>query len=325
MAGRGGGAGRLGVVVAVAVLGLLSGSAMAVEVVNLPTPPPSGGPNNGGHFRFGTVSWNKLQHQPPKIRFTVEAAFRRTYAATNFRGSGVDGFLITGDTFKPSGLETIMFDFGDGSMLSPIQFTAQAYSMSEDWVQGVATFEHTYAALSSSTPFESSGAGARAAAVQERHRWLQQAAAAFPAGAEAARYQAAFKGCCRLSELAANADTSWKLVSKLNVRDDDNSPRITLLPEPISMLPPEAQSDATPSVQTVVRKMRPAGVEPSMYVPASDEIFGSTGLAPVSFTTVWEKAVDIGHAPVGLAMTVAPHNLANVLVHPHDGLVTVAA
>lgn len=86
MAGRGGGAGRLGVVVAVAVLGLLSGSAMAVEVVNLPTPPPSGGPNNGGHFRFGTVSWNKLQHQPPKIRFTVEAAFRRTYAATNFRG-----------------------------------------------------------------------------------------------------------------------------------------------------------------------------------------------------------------------------------------------
>jgi len=73
-------------VAVVAVLGLLSGSAMAVEVVNLPTPPASGGPNNGGHFRFGTVAWNKLEHQPPKIRFTIEAAFRRSYAATNFRG-----------------------------------------------------------------------------------------------------------------------------------------------------------------------------------------------------------------------------------------------
>lgn len=106
------------------------------------------GPNNGGHFRFGTVSWVKLQQQPPKIRFTVEAAFRRSFGATNFQGSGADGKLVVGDKFKPSGLETIMFDFGDGNMLTPMMFTVQAYSLVEDWVQGVSTFEHTYQRLS---------------------------------------------------------------------------------------------------------------------------------------------------------------------------------
>jgi len=306
---------------AAVALDFLAGSAVATEVVNLPTPPPSGGPNNGGHFMFGTVSWKKLQHQPPKIRFTLEASFRRSYGATNFRGSGGDGFLVTGDTFKPSGLETIMFDFGDGAMLSPIEFTVQAWSAAEDWVQGVASFEHTYAALSSSTPYE---------------------------------YSATFKGCCRRSDLAANADTAWRLVSLLNVRDDDNSPRVTVLP-----------------LQTVPRRVRPADAEPAFYVPASDEIFGSTGLAPLAFTTVcrtapclarhpegcskidkrastacapqqrppprayaercgaraqrWEKATAIGHAPAGLAGTTVPQNLANVLLDERAGLLTLAA
>ena len=69
-----------------------------------------------------------------------EAAFRRSFGSTNFKGSGADGKLVVGDTFKPSGLETIMFDFGDGSMLTPMMFTVQAYSLSEDWVQGISTF-----------------------------------------------------------------------------------------------------------------------------------------------------------------------------------------
>lgn len=54
----------------------------------------TGGPNNGGQFRFGTVSWVKVVHDPPTIRFTIEAAFRRGYTAMNFRGSGADGNLI---------------------------------------------------------------------------------------------------------------------------------------------------------------------------------------------------------------------------------------
>ena len=59
----------------------------------LPIPPNMDGPNNGGHFIFGTVSWTKLQHDPPMIEFTVEAAFRRSYSSTNFQGSGDDGPL----------------------------------------------------------------------------------------------------------------------------------------------------------------------------------------------------------------------------------------
>jgi hypothetical protein len=54
----------------------------------------TGGPDNGGQFRFATVSWIKLQHYPPTIRFTVEAAFRRGFTAINYRGTGPDGKLI---------------------------------------------------------------------------------------------------------------------------------------------------------------------------------------------------------------------------------------
>ena len=122
--------------VALTVAALLSlASTSASQQPPLPVPPNLQGPNNGGHFRFGTVSWVKLQQQPPKIRFTVEAAFRRSFGATNFQGSGADGKLVVGDKFKPSGLETIMFDFGDGNMLTPMMFTVQAYSLVEDWVQ----------------------------------------------------------------------------------------------------------------------------------------------------------------------------------------------
>jgi LysM repeat protein len=186
-----------GMLAAAAVLLSLAAPSSQQVVPPLPVPPNLAGPKNGGHFRFGTVSWVKLQQQPPRIRFTVEAAFRRSFGATNFKGSGADGKLVVGDTFKPSGLETIMFDFGDGSMLTPMMFTVQAYSLAEDWVQGVSTFEHTYARLSSTTPFQ---------------------------------YIGTFKGCCRMSELGRNADTAWALSSIMNVRDDVSSPRLSVLP-----------------------------------------------------------------------------------------------
>jgi len=73
---------------------LLVGPIGSALVPNLPTPPASGGPDNGGQFRFATVSWIKVQHDPPIIRFTVEAAFRRGFTALNFQGSGADGLLV---------------------------------------------------------------------------------------------------------------------------------------------------------------------------------------------------------------------------------------
>jgi len=151
--------------VAAVLLSLASPSSSAVPA--LPVPKMGMAAKNGGHFRFGTVSWVKLEQQPPTIRFTVEAAFRRSFTSTNFKqGSGKDGILMVGDHFRPSGLETIMFDFGDGAMLTPMVFEVQAYSDTEDWVQGVSTFDHKYARLSSSTPYQ---------------------------------YIGTFKGCCRMS------------------------------------------------------------------------------------------------------------------------------
>eukprot|EP00286_Rhodomonas_abbreviata_P002149 CAMPEP_0181344680 /NCGR_PEP_ID=MMETSP1101-20121128/32315_1 /TAXON_ID=46948 /ORGANISM="Rhodomonas abbreviata, Strain Caron Lab Isolate" /LENGTH=224 /DNA_ID=CAMNT_0023456525 /DNA_START=676 /DNA_END=1347 /DNA_ORIENTATION=+ len=112
-------------------------------------------------------------------------------------------------------------------------FTVHSYSIAEDWVQAICSFEHEYSRLTSTTPF---------------------------------KYKATFKGCCRLSDLEVNADTSWSLSTVLNVRDDDHSPRLTVLP-----------------LQTLVKKQRPGDAEPSLYLPADDNVFGdpATSAAPL--------------------------------------------
>mmetsp|Transcript_59543 Transcript_59543/g.140278 ORF Transcript_59543/g.140278 Transcript_59543/m.140278 type:complete len:835 (+) Transcript_59543:252-2756(+) len=243
--------------------------------VILPEPPEINGPANGGHFRFATVSWTRLEAQPPKIRFTVEAAFRRDYSAVNFRGSGADGHLVVGDHFKPSGLETIMFDFGDGSMLTPMTFTVEAYSIAEDWVQATCSFDHEYARLTSTTPF---------------------------------KYRATFKGCCRVSDLEHNADTSWSLSTVLNVRDDNHSPRLTVLP-----------------LQTLVKKMRPSDPEPSFYLPADDNVFGAMEAQSFPVLKTWEIMGYIGAAPSVIRQTDPPSNLPNLEVDHMTGLITLAA
>jgi hypothetical protein len=237
----------------------------------LPVPPQLLGPNNGGHFMFGTVSWVKLQHQPPIISFTVEAAFRRSYSATNFKGSGDDGLLVVGDTFKPSGLESIMFDFGDGSMLTPMQFTVQAYSKSQDWVQGVSTFRHQYARFSSTTPFE---------------------------------YVGTFKGCCRLSDIKVNGDTAWALSSIMNLRDDMSSPRLTVLP-----------------VQTVIKKHRPSTPNPSLYIPASDDLLRAH---PMPLPKTFAGMPNIGHAPSIIGTAQPPANLPHLSLNSITGEITLA-
>ena len=252
-----------------ALLSLVSPSSSAVPL--LPVPPNLHGPNNGGHFIFGTVHWVKLQQQPPVIRFTVEAAFRRSYGSTNFKGSGVDGYLVEGDKFKPSGLETIMFDFGDGSMLTPMMFTVEAYSIQEDWVQGYTTFEHTYARLSSNTPFE---------------------------------YVGTFKGCCRRSDLAVNADTSWALSTIMNVRDDPSSPRLTVLP-----------------MQTVLKKQRPSAPDPFLYIPAGDDMHHEH---PTPKLKTWQLMGNIGHAPSIIGTAKAPKNLPHWSIDSASGRISLA-
>jgi len=152
---------------------------------------------NGGHYRYGSVSWKKLQQQPPVIEFTVEAVFRRNFGSANFKGSGADGFLVSGDRFKPSGYETIMFDFGDGSILMPMSFVVDGYSVQENWIYSVATFQHTYPLLLSDSAFS---------------------------------YTTTFKGCCRHSDFVHNAHTSWILANSINVRDDGGSPQLYSIP-----------------------------------------------------------------------------------------------
>eukprot|EP00286_Rhodomonas_abbreviata_P001098 CAMPEP_0181289584 /NCGR_PEP_ID=MMETSP1101-20121128/957_1 /TAXON_ID=46948 /ORGANISM="Rhodomonas abbreviata, Strain Caron Lab Isolate" /LENGTH=709 /DNA_ID=CAMNT_0023393809 /DNA_START=733 /DNA_END=2862 /DNA_ORIENTATION=- len=154
-------------------------------------------------------------------------------------------------------------------------FTVHSYSIAEDWVQAICSFEHEYSRLTSTTPF---------------------------------KYKATFKGCCRLSDLEVNADTSWSLSTVLNVRDDDHSPRLTVLP-----------------LQTLVKKQRPGDAEPSLYLPADDNVFGDPATSAAPLLKTWEIMGNIGAAPSLIRTSIPPANLPNLDIDLNSGLITLAA
>ena len=245
---------------------------------------PAVAQNNGGMFRYGTVSWIRTQQNPPIISFTVEAAFRRSYGSVDFRGSGPDGNLVYNDKFRPSGYETIAFDFGDSRMLTPMLFQVTAYSISEDWVQAVSTFDHQYPEITAAT------------------WWKPLEQGAF--------LQTVFRGCCRVSNLlGGNADTSWSLVSVVNLLLDYSSPRLSSLP-----------------IITVRKRQRPLDPDPSFYILADDN-YPTTNEPSIqpAMPTAWGFTADIGGAGAALDQTTRPRNLPNFMFNSTTGLITLAA
>jgi hypothetical protein len=236
---------------------------------------------NGGMFWYGTVSWIRTQQNPPIIRFTVEAAFRRSYGSVDFRGSGPDGNLVFRDKFRPSGFETIAFDFGDSRMLTPMLFEVTAYSIAEDWVQAVSTFDHQYPDITATT------------------WWKPLEQGAFR--------QTVFKGCCRVSNLlGGNADTSWSLVSVVNLLQDYSSPRLSSLP-----------------IISLRKRQRPQDPDPSFYILADDNLPTSNqpSIQP-AMPAAWGFTADIGGPGAGSA---TPRNLPNFIYDAVTGLITLSA
>ena len=50
--------------------------------------------NNGGHYRFANIRWRRLCGNT--VEFTLQTAWRRDYSSTYWKGSGPDGYAITG-------------------------------------------------------------------------------------------------------------------------------------------------------------------------------------------------------------------------------------
>ncbi len=119
---------------------------------------------NATHYRFGNISWTYVSGRT--VTFHVTQAFRRSYAS--FVPPPVIGSHIT--TQSSTGGNSFL-NFGDGSN-AVIDLIVTSINLTEDWIYGEFTIDHTYAADGN--------------------------------------YDAFFIDCCRLSTLLNNADQNYR-------------------------------------------------------------------------------------------------------------------
>jgi hypothetical protein len=185
--------------------------------------------NNGGHFRFGNIRWEKVEGN--LVQFTLETAWRRDYSSAYWHGSGDDGLTVVGDVIHLNGKQWPVFNYGDDSLTAGeyLKLQVMAYSRHENWVYGHSVITHTYA-----TPNN------------KGKPWV-----------------VSFTGCCKLSEInnQPQMDAPWLIQASIDLLQLTKSPRITAMPVFSIPDPPILQTPAPPLLQITPR------VPVSFYVP----------------------------------------------------------
>ena len=77
-------------------------------------------------FRYGHLTWRQVG--PRTAEFSALSAFRRSYA-----GSGPDGLVVTGDTFRETAGATILC-FGEGSCTDALTYQVTSHNVAQGWV-----------------------------------------------------------------------------------------------------------------------------------------------------------------------------------------------
>ena len=184
--------------------------------------------NNGGHFRFGNIRWEKLEGNT--VQFTIESAWRRDYGSAYWKGSGDDGLTVVGDEIHLNGKQWPVFNYGDDSVTAGeyLKLQVMAYSKSENWIYGESFVTHTYM-----TPNN------------KGKPWV-----------------ASFTGCCKLSEInnQPQMDAPWLLETSIDLIALTASPRLTAMPV-ISLPDPPILPTPAPQDPTIPK------VPVSFYVP----------------------------------------------------------
>ena len=130
-------------VLGLVLLALLAGPAAAAPC-----------PGTNGHLRFGSISYRQVSGYT--VTFVIETQWRRSYSSENvFAGSGTDGRAVAGDIVDVPGVQIsadgvagpVVFQTGDGTK-HPLFLTVthHSYNMSEDFLHGYSTLQHTYRA-----------------------------------------------------------------------------------------------------------------------------------------------------------------------------------
>ena len=96
------------------------------------------------HYRYGNISWSRINTTTRTITITVTQAWRRSFFGTPIVGSVVNN--------------TTTLNFGDG-LTTPINITVTSVNITDDWFYGTFTVNHTYTGtLTNFTLSYSSGA-----------------------------------------------------------------------------------------------------------------------------------------------------------------------
>jgi hypothetical protein len=103
---------------------------------------------DASHFRYGHLTWQKVQGTSATARFTLVNAFRRD----GYFGSAPDGFPAVGDIITETIGGTVLF-FGDFTNTSVLQYKVKAIDVTNNWLLAVAldvnsttkeTIDHAY-------------------------------------------------------------------------------------------------------------------------------------------------------------------------------------
>uniref|UniRef100_A0A6U2IRD1 LysM domain-containing protein n=2 Tax=Hemiselmis andersenii TaxID=464988 RepID=A0A6U2IRD1_HEMAN len=152
------------------------------------------GQNTGGHFRFGTIFWKRVESEPNSntVEITIETAWRRSYSSNYFTAAQMPDHTL----MQINGKESPVLDLGDGKMMYLEKVRITAWSQAEDWFLGEQVFRHTYD--------RPNNAG---------QPWM-----------------VSFKGCCRMSELRNNGNQAWEMKMGIDMLKASASPRVVALP-----------------------------------------------------------------------------------------------
>jgi len=148
----------------------------------------------GGHFRFGTLFWKRVESEPMSntVEITIETAWRRSYSSNYFTAAQMPDHTL----MQINGKESPVLDLGDGKMMYLEKVKITAWSQAEDWFLGEQVFRHTYD--------RPNNAG---------QPWM-----------------VSFKGCCRMKELRNNANQAWEMKMGIDMLKASMSPRVVALP-----------------------------------------------------------------------------------------------
>jgi hypothetical protein len=89
---------------------------------------------NASHYRYGNISWSRVNSSTRTITVTVTQAWRRSFFGTINVGSTATGTAL---------------DFGDGTSTNAV-ITATSVNVTDDWFYGSFTVTHTYAGAATS-------------------------------------------------------------------------------------------------------------------------------------------------------------------------------